>query len=295
MANYARHHHEVGGSYNNREVFAEDIQAVKLDVTLKGQLESALRAFRPDIIVNTVALTDVDACESDRVSADALNVQSARDAAACARELRAKFIHISTDQLFDGSRPGLTEDVVPCALNEYGRTKGLGEAAVQKEDSGALILRTNFYGWGTQARGSFSDWVLRGLEKSKELTMFSDVFYTPILINNLVDVALELADCGASGVFNIVGRDRLSKYEFGLQVAKTFGYTTHRIRPISVNEMEFKAKRPNDMSLDCTKVEHCLGRSMASVIEGLGQLKELGKSGWQEELERMLLPTGSIG
>ena len=187
-------------------------------------------------------------------------------------------------------RANLTEDEAPHPLNEYGRTKALAEKAVLEEDPSALVLRTNFYGWGAAGRVSFSDWIIRGLEQGQVLTMFSDVYFTPILINHLVDAALELADGNASGVFNVVGPDRLSKYEFGLKVARTFGYPEDLIRPISVDELKLKAKRPKEMSLSCAKVEGSIGRRMATVSEGLTQLRDLDQDGWREELEAMTRP-----
>lgn len=283
-----RSNFEVSGSYRRFEVKGVGIKSYDVDVTSKGQLESILTESLPDIIVNTVALTDVDACESNHDLAYALNTQSARDAAEISRQLGAKLIHISTDQLFDGSAQWVPEADPPCALNEYGRTKGLGEEAVLAVAPNALILRTNFFGWGTASRTSFSDWVLTGLKAEKELTMFTDVFFNPISINHLVDTALDLAEIGASGIFNAVGSERLSKFEFGRKVAQVFGYSDSKIRPISVNDLNLKANRPKEMTLDCSKVENQLGRKMPTVIEGLEHLYELNNSGWQEKLNNMI-------
>jgi len=289
FAHQARPNYEVSGTYRRYEVKGTGIKSYDADVTINGQLESVLSSVRPDIIVNAVALTDVDACEQNPDRAYALNTQSARDAAKIAHQLGAKLVHISTDQLFDGLDTWVSEDHVPCSLNEYGRTKGLGEAAVLEEAPNALVLRTNFFGWGTISKTSFSDWVLAGLQSDKELTMFADVFFNPISINHLVKVALDLANSGVSGTFNAVGSERLSKFEFGRKVAQVFGYRDALVRPISVDDLSLKAIRPKEMSLNCAKIEHQLGRNMPTVSEGLEKLLELNKSRWQEKLNKMIL------
>ena len=120
--------------------------------------------------------------------------------------------------------------------------------------------------------------------------MFSDVYFTPILINHLADVIFELSDDGASGIFNVVGRERLSKYDFGLRVAKTFGYQENQIYPISVKELNLQADRPKDMSLSCVKVEKQIGRRMPTVIDGLNHLLYLDHDGWRNRLGT-LIPT----
>jgi dTDP-4-dehydrorhamnose reductase len=249
-----------------------DVQTFWLDVTDKSATEQALRELNPDVILHTVALTNVDECESNPTLAHQINVEATQNIASIASELEAKMVHISTDQLFDGLEAWKTEDDVPTPLNVYGKTKQLAESAVIDQNKTSLVIRTNFFGWGLPPRSSFSDWILRGLDQRQELTMFTDVFFTPILIDHLVDTVFSLVEQNGSGIFNVVGADRLSKYDFAMQLADTFNYPTDKVRATSVSDFDYRAARPNDMSLSTEKLAQYLGRPVPRIADGLNQL-----------------------
>ncbi|MBI3954325.1 MAG: SDR family oxidoreductase [Chloroflexi bacterium] len=280
IALQARERFQVSGCYHAHPVRLDGVQSLGMDLATPGQWEAALRETQPDVVIHTAGLTSVEGCEADPVLAQRLNVGVAQDVATVAREVGVRLVHISTDHLFDGTRPWRTEADRPAPLNVYARTKWEAEQAVLEACPDALIIRTNFFGWGTPVRPSFSDWVLRGLEEGRELHMFLDVFFTPILINSLGELLLELVERGTAGVFHVAGGERLSKYEFGLKLAETFGYPSGRIRPSSVDEFPFKAQRPKDMSLRTDAVTRLLGRQMPLVSEGLARLRRLGEAGW---------------
>lgn len=263
---------EVSGCYLKTPFSMRDVQTFQLDVTDKSATERALRELKPDVILHTVALTNVDECESNPTLAHKINVEATQHIASIANELEAQLVHISTDQLFDGLEAWKTENDAPTPLNVYGKTKQLAESAVIDQSNGGLVIRTNFFGWGTPPRSSFSDWILRGLSQQQELTMFTDVFFTPILIDHLVDSIVRLVEQKGSGIFNVAGADRLSKYDFAIQLADTFGYPTDNIRPTSVSNFDFKAPRPNDMSLSTEKLAQYLGQAAPRIRDGLNQL-----------------------
>ena len=257
-----------------------------LDLAKDAEAMAVLSSLRPDLIVNTVGLTDVDGCEEDPGQAYQLNVLTAHNAAQIANSLGSKLVHISTDQLFDGTKSWRDESHTPVPINTYGATKLEAEKAVLEACPGALVIRTNFYGWGTSIRTSFSDWISRGLEQNRHLTMFTDVFFTPVLVNDLATVIIKLALKDLSGVFHVGGGERLSKHAFALQTAEALGYSPDLILPTSIQEFTFKARRPLDMSLSSKKVETCLGIRMSFAGDGLRKLKELGTRGWPQALEK---------
>ncbi len=110
--------------------------------------------------------------------------------------------------------------------------------------------------------------------------MFTDVFFTPILINDLGEIILELVADTASGLYHVAGQERLSKYDFASRIAEVFSIPDPRIQPISVEEMSLRAVRPKDMSLRTDKVARFLGRQMPMVSEGLARLRWLEETGW---------------
>lgn len=288
LAHQNREQFDVSGSYLNSCVQMDGVRVFELDAAKPEYVRKILEDIQPDIVINTVALTNVDQCEEDPALAQCLNVDTARNLAAATESLGARFVHISTDQLFCGNGPWKTETDTPAPINNYGRTKLLAERVVCQECPGALVIRTNFFGWGTSKRTSFSDWILQGLVQQRELTMFTDVFFTPILANQLNDVMVKLISADAAGVFHVAGAERLSKYAFALKLAEAFGYSNSMVRPTNVQDFSFKAPRPAEMSLSNTKAERCLEIQMPNVAQGLERLRNLQRDGWDIALENFL-------
>ncbi len=286
LAVQARDRFEISGCYYAHPVVLEGVRTVQVDAISLSQLDHVLSEIEPDVIVHTAGLTNVEECEAKPDLAHRLNVETTRNVVKVTNGLQAKLVHISTDHVFDGTAPWRIEDDVPAPLNVYARTKREAEEVVLEECRNPLIIRTNFFGWGTHIRASFSDWILRALAREDDLTMFSDVYFTPILINDLVDIVTQLIARGAEGVLHVTGGERLTKHAFALQLAQVFNYPTHTVRAISVDDFSFRATRPKDMSLSCGKAESYLGVRMPFVRDGLHRLKQLGTEGFCFTLDR---------
>ena len=288
MALQLRERHQIRGCYYSHPVASDGVTAMKLDLTSSGVADTALRLNQPDVLIHTVSLTSVEGCEADPEGAYRVNVESAYCTAKVASALGARLVYISTDQLFEGSDPWKREEDVPHPLNVYAMSKLQAEEVVFRACPDALVIRTNFFGWGTSVRTSFSDWILRSLEERRDLTMFYDVLFTPILINDLVELILGLVDREASGIFHVAGAERLSKYDFALKVAEAFDYPEDKILATSVHDFPFSARRPNDMSLSSRKAEDYLGIQMPMVEDGLRRLKEQEVDGHRAALEEAI-------
>jgi len=159
-------------------------------------------------------------------------------------------------------------------LNAYGRTKAEAEMRVLEVHPAALVIRTNFYGWGTTYRSSFSDWVLSGLRARKIMTLFGDVHYSPILAEVLVRAVHELVAIGADGIFHVVGDERISKLDFGRRTAAAFGLDASSILPGVLADRTTGIQRPKDMSLSNAKLRQRLGRNLGGVTDHLARLRQ---------------------
>lgn len=278
----------INGSFNQHPIKIDHVNAFQLDLSFKEATWETVSDLKPDLILHAAALTNIDQCEKDPDLAEIMNVQISMNLAEIALDLQIPFVHISTDHLTAGVKSWVYEFDELSPLNTYAFTKMRAEQEVIKTYPKSLIVRTNFFGWGTSNRASFSDWILKGLHDRKELTMFRDVYFTPILVNHLIDLIMRLVENGASGVFNIAGGERLSKYDFALEIAQIFEISCDNVLPTSVDSYSFDAHRPKDMSLVCTKAESTLGIRMPSIESGLTDLKSLLESGWNQKLERSL-------
>ena len=256
----------------------------KLSMETTEQLITQLKQLSPDLVVHTAGLTNVDLCEKDPVQAHQVNAKVAQNVALAAERRGISLIHISTDQIFADNNSLYREDAPPQPLNEYGRSKLLAEEWVLQACPHALILRTNFFGWGYAQRQSFSAWIIYNLRAGKPLSLFDDIYFTPILADSLALAVHELSARGASGVFNLVGDERMSKYEFALSLAKHFALPAELIRRDQVIHASLRAQRPRDMSLDNTKARNVLGRELGSLDEYLAALHSQEEQGRRLEL-----------
>lgn len=278
----ARDRHAVSGCFFSHAVSIAGVETFPADLAQAGVAEKIIDRVGPDAILHTAGLTSVDGCEEAPALARRLNVDVAGALARVAGERQIRLVHLSTDHLFAGTSAWHDESEPPAPINTYAQTKAEAEQVVQQVCPHALIVRTNFYGWGPPFRASFSDWILAAMRRGEELRMFTDVFFTPILINDLCEAILEIAAAGASGLYHVAGSDRLSKHDFAQRLAEVFEVAHPQIRPASVEEAPLRARRPKDMSLRSDKVARLLGRRMPAIGEGLARLRRLEGAGWPE-------------
>ena len=240
----------------------------------------------PDLVVHTAGLTSVDQCELNPSFANQANVVIAQNLALAAARRSVALVHVSTDHLFSGNQSMCTEDERPAPINHYGRTKALAEIAVLNANPQALVLRTNFFGWGNSKRQSFTDWLIYSLRSGKKLPLYENIFFTPILADALALAAHQLVEKGASGVFNLVGDQRLSKYEFACILADNFSLPQYLVLRHIFDGSELVAPRPLDMSLNNNKARQVLGRDIGKVSHFLAALRQQELFGRRDELIR---------
>lgn len=282
-----RKSHAVTLALHERQLSPTGVAIAKIDLGSVESVVEALAHLNPDVVIHAAALTNIEQCEAKPELAWHVNVELAANVAkACARS-SIPLVHISTDHLFSGEQPMVTEDQPPLPVNTYARTKAEAESRVLDHHPGALVLRTNFYGWGTHWRRSFSDTVINGLREGNRLTLFSDVFYTPALIDTLVQATHDLIDLKATGVFHAVGDERISKYEFGLALAEEFGLDKSLIVPIPIADRPALVVRPRDMSLSNKKLRRLLGHGLGGLAQQLAALHNQASQGVAAEMLRL--------
>ncbi len=255
-----------------------------LDLRSPDSLKAAIDFYDPKYVVHTAGLTSVEECEKTPEIAHFSNVVVAGNVASACRGRGIPLAHISTDHLFSGSYAFASEEMPVMPLNIYARTKAEAESLVAEIYPEALIIRTNFYGWGPSYRESFSDFILHSLRSGISITLFDDIFYTPIIIEQLVKTTEELLARNASGVFHVVGSDRLTKYDFGMCVAEVFDLNSALIQRGSVADMRNLVPRPRDMSLSNRKVCTLLKSETDGLSKQLELLRFQEQRGVAEEL-----------
>ena len=262
----------VDHQYPIRHPEADSLAA---DLCQAGAAESILAAKRPDWVIHCAAATNVDGCEADPAMAFRLNRDMAEAVARGARAAGSRLVHISTDAVFDGERGGYREEDVPSPINVYGQSKLEGEQVVAAADPQALIVRTNLYGWNAQDKQSLAEWFLSNLEAGKRCRGFTDVWFSPILVNDLGRLLFAMLEAGLAGVYHVAGGECVSKYDFGVRVARVFGLDGSLVEPAGVARAPLKARRGSNLCLSTEHSATALGMKMPDVATGLLKFRAL--------------------
>jgi dTDP-4-dehydrorhamnose reductase len=228
----------------------------------------AMADAHPDVVVHCAALVDVDGCERDPGAAYDMNGAVPGDLARLAGP-DTTLVYISTDSVFRGDQPLMPETGLPCPRTTYARSKLHGEWNVQLAGTNHLIVRTNLYGWSSGAKRTFGEWLYGALERGEDITLFDDVFFTPIYVGHLATAILDLVRLRARGLVHVAGGERISKCEFGLMMAELAGLDTDHVTRGSIDAAGLAANRPKDMSLATSLVDGMRGRPSPSVAAGL--------------------------
>ena len=268
------------------------VQHAQVDLSDKRSLTKQVLDIRPEVVVHAAGLADVERCQEDPESAYEANVVSAGNVAEVCAFLDVPLVHISTDHLFAQGTGLFDEAEVPEPVNVYGQTKAEAEMLVLNRYPGALVLRANFFGHDAPGRYSMSSWILASLRANEPVRLFDDVFFTPVLASNLAKDALDLVARGVSGVVNIASKDRVSKYEFGLELCEEFGLDESLVVAQSIRSRPDLVARPQEMSLCTEKRDEHLGKTSKTVREHLRDLKAEEKRGVGETTVKNRTPYG---
>ena len=250
---------------HKRKLQVKKVKFIFIDYDSVEDISKQLERVRADIVINCIGLTSVEKCEENPELAFKTNVNISNNIATACLKTGIKLVHISTDHLFDGNNAFVDEETELSPLNTYGKTKGEGERDVLKINPEALVIRTNFFGWGPSYKASFSDMILKNLENNKPAKLFDDVYYTPISVKTLSLNINYLINNSAKGLFNICSNERITKYQFGMMIANAFDYSSELLEPIRIKDVPNLTVRPKDMSLSNHKLCTFLGSSIPSL------------------------------
>jgi len=246
-----------------------------LDVTKRDEVFKLIEKIRPDVVFDTHSITSVDYCELHPEEAWLINVDGTKNLAEASKTYGAKFVFISSDYVFDGSKSDYIEKDKPKPINYYGKTKAVAEKAIEYLDLDYLIARTAvLYGIGGYGKQPFVLWVLENLKAKKQISVVVDQFNNPTLADNLAEILLKLWEKDATGLFHVVGRDNVSRYELALKTAEVFGLDKKLIKPITTPELRQIAPRPRKLQLSTHKLERFLHVKPLGIDEGLRAVKE---------------------
>jgi dTDP-4-dehydrorhamnose reductase len=255
-----------------------------LDITRQELVLDTLERIAPAAVVNTAALTNVDACEKERDTAWAVNVDGVRYLQQGCQSRGIMLIQLSSDYVFDGEAGPYAEDATPRPIGFYGLTKLESERIVAASSSPWAVVRTNvLYGWAQGVRANFALWVYSHLAAKKLIRAAIDQYGNPTLADNLAEGILVLLAKKLTGICHIAGGDYVSRWAFALKVAQVFGLDHELIAPVLSSQLSQKAARPHWGGLRVQKATQQLGFSIVGIQEGLHMMKASFPTGEMEE------------
>lgn len=268
---------------DNRLVNKEGYIYESLDITNQQQVEQVFAKFLPDVVINTAAMTNVDACETEREASWLMNATAVGFQVKALEGLKANhsgykphFIHLSTDFIFDGTHGPLDENEIPHPLSYYAEGKLEAERLVQASSVDWAIARTVLvYGIvDNMSRSNIVLWVKSNLEQGKTINVVDDQFRTPTLAEDLADGCILIAEKRATGIYNISGKDFYSILELARVVADYYGLDKNLIKPSKSADIKQPAKRPPITGFIIDKAKRDLGYNPHSFTEGISLLEE---------------------
>jgi len=244
---------------------------LEIDPFNEGLIKKVLSRIQPDIVVNLIAKTDVDGCEAAVDDAFLVNTKSVEVLAGSLFGSNSKLLHISTDQVYTASGFQAEDEAIP--QNIYSLTKYAGELAALKH--GGLVLRTNFICGAVEGDGQgLCNWLYRSLSGQVPIKIFEDVFFNPVHPSYLARLIPHLINKSLTGVYNVGSVGGVSKAELARRICEVFSFNTGNMESMSSVDFAFKAKRPNDMRMDITKLAGVSGQAPPTIDETIERLMD---------------------
>ncbi|MCH7411290.1 SDR family oxidoreductase [Belliella sp. DSM 111904] len=246
----------------------------KLDICVESQVMAIFEKLKPDFVIHTAAMTNVDQCEEYKEECKELNIQAVLNLVKACEKFGSHLIHLSTDFIFDGNEGPYHEEAKANPVNFYGWTKLEAENIILNSGIDSAIVRTVLvYGIANDmSRSNIILWVKDALEKGKQINLVNDQVRTPTLAEDLAEGCFLIVKHGAKGVYNISGKDVLTPYQMALATAEFFNLDKSLILESDSSKFKQKAKRPMKTGFYIDKAKKDLGYNPKSFMDGIGIL-----------------------
>ena len=260
----------------NRISYKEGYEYYSLDITDFDSLNTFLDEYKPSVIINSAALTNVDACEDQREMCWKLNVDAVEQLKNYAEKENAFLLHLSTDFIFDGKDGPYDESAKSNPLSYYGKSKLASEELLKNSEARFAIARTVLvYGLAEKmSRSNIVLWAINAVRSGKPLKIVNDQFRTPTLAEDLADGCVKICLLEKEGLYHLSGKDYMNVFELVDRVADYFKLEKSQIEEVTSADLGQPANRPPKTGFIIDKAVRDLGYDPVSFEEGL-QIVEL--------------------
>ena len=240
------------------------------NLLIKDEITSIFNNIKADLVINSAAYTDVDKAESDRKKVFSINSDAVHIISSLTKKHNIPFINYSTDYVFDGeSNKKYSEEDIENPINIYGKSKLEGELVLNQLASNWCIARTSTPFGIHNTKKSFPLWIKENLEAKKEISVLTDQFTSPTYVPNLSKMLIEIAIRQIIGIIHVSGATRISRYALAELVADKLHLDKNFLIPTKIDDMNWKAKRPKDSSLDVSLAGEILNEQPQKIEQSI--------------------------
>ena len=258
---------QVFSSYN--ESMPEHGEPVRMDLRNHKQISSVFNEKNPDVVIHLGAITDVDLCESENLSATEINAKSTEIIANECSKQNSFLIYLSTDYVFDGSSGMYKETDTTNPNGHYGKSKLDGERSVENFSSEYCIARTSTPFGLHSKKKSFPTWIIENLEQKNQINVLTDQITSPTYIPNLSQMLIEIAERKITGILHVSGASKMSRYDMACMIADKLDYDQSLLNPAIMSQMNWDAERPKNSSFDVSKAASILHQKPQTIEESI--------------------------
>lgn len=248
-----------------------------MDISREEDVNAVFDAFKPQVVIHTAAMTNVDACELDPVACKLQNVTATEYLVRATEQHDAHFIHLSTDFIFDGQNGPYREEDEPAPLSIYGHSKLDAERIVINSRLSKWAIARTIIVYGIAeglSRSNVVLWAKGALEKGQPIKVVDDQWRMPTLAEDLADGCIRIAKRGATGIYNLSGPDGMSILELVNRVGAFFQLDTSVVSPVKSDSLGQPAKRPPKTGFVLDKARRDLAFAPRGFEAGLGMLRD---------------------
>mgnify|MGYP000860373757 CR=1 FL=1 len=258
------------GSHKQARKAAQYALAAHKQGKYKEMYHKIFDDFKPDAVINSAAMADVDLCEDKKEQCWEINVNGVKNLIRACKMYDSHLVHISTDYIFDGTKEGglYTEEDTPNPQGYYAKSKLEGENTILASDISHSILRTILV-YGKHKNHNIVTFVKENLEKGQNVNLVDDQVRMPTFVDDLAGACIVSAERRAKGIFNVCGPEQMSYLEIGSRIAKHFSLDTNLINHVKTRDLKQKAKRPYKTGFDLSKSSEAFSYSPTGFNDSL--------------------------
>jgi len=260
-------------TYRNNVINFPNVVSVKINLPQDwSKLEELILKEKPDIVLNSIAYSNSDFCETNREETYTLHVKISEKITTICSKINSKIVFLSTDYVFDGKKGNYTENDGTNPINYYGHSKDLAEKITLKNKNNLVLRTAMVYGLSSKVR--FLRYVIENLRENKEINTYDDIFNSATLLDDLTNGISKAIEFDANGIYHMVGSSCVSRFDFAKTVAKVFNFNENLVKPVSIVSSKLKAQRPVKPCLNNSKAVKTFNIKFSSINEGIKRVYE---------------------